>query len=257
MIWINDLNNNKINNENDDIINVDYNLKKEFDFSVKDILDFNKDLLALTQDQSILFITKNNFEKKFEIIEKCLDKIKFLKKIDEEKILVFTYNNYIIIKIIQNCDYNIIQKYDFTNSYLYDFKANWDLLYIKKEISEYKRHTYENFYLNISSFPDYNKTKFYISIKSYNFNKLIFINDNSIFCLANNHIVLYNISQNEFSLVNEIEIDLYSSDCEIIDLNCFYCLNDHKSIILLNKNNLNISKTIKINSNILGFIKIS
>ena len=120
----NDLNNNKINNENDDIINVDYNLKKEFDFSVKDILDFNKDLLALTQDQSILFITKNNFEKKFEIIEKCLDKIKFLKKIDEEKILVFTYNNYIIIKIIQNCDYNIIQKYDFTNSYLYDFKAN-------------------------------------------------------------------------------------------------------------------------------------
>lgn len=69
----NDLNNNKINNENDEIINVDYNFKKEFDFSVKDILDFNKDLLALTQDQSILFISKNNFEKKFEIIEKCLD----------------------------------------------------------------------------------------------------------------------------------------------------------------------------------------
>ena len=58
-------------------------------------------------------------------------------------------------------------------------------------------------------------------------------------------------------MVNEIEIDLDSSDCEIIDLNCFYCLNNHKIILLLNKNNLNISKTIKINSNVLGFIKFS
>ena len=59
----NDLNNNKINNENDDIIDVDYNFKKEFDFEVKDILDFNQYLLALSQGQSIVFISKNNFEK--------------------------------------------------------------------------------------------------------------------------------------------------------------------------------------------------
>ena len=251
----NDLNNNKKNNENDDIINVDYNFKKEFDFSVKDILDFNKDLSALTQDKSILFISKNNFEKKFEIIEKCLDNIKFLRKIDEENILVFTSNSIIKIKIIQNCDYNIIQKYNFDLSYPFDLKANLDLLYITKEISEYKRKTYEK--LNFSSFPDYNKTKFYLSIKSYDFNKLIFINNNSIFCLANSYIGLYKISHNGFSLLNEIEIDLDSSDCEIIDLNCFYCLNNHKNILLLNKNNLIISKTIKINSNVLGFIKIS
>ena len=151
----------------------------------------------------------------------------------------------------------MIQKYNFNNSYPYDFKANLDLLYITKEISGYKHKTYETFYLNLSSFPDYNKTKFYLSIKSYNYNKILFINGNSIFCLANNYIGLYKISHNKFSLVNEIEIDLDSSDCEIIDLNCFYCLNDHKKILLLNKNNLNISKTIKINSNILGFIKFS
>ena len=54
----NDLNNNKINNENDDIINVDYNFKKEFDFSFKDILDFNKDLLALTQTNQFYFYQK-------------------------------------------------------------------------------------------------------------------------------------------------------------------------------------------------------
>ena len=123
----NDLNNNRINNENDDIIDVDYNFKKEFDFEVKDILDFNQYLLALAQEQSIIFISKNNFEKKFEIVEKVLENIKFLRKIDEENILVFTSNNYIIIKIIQNCDYNIIQKYNFNNSYPYDFRANLDL----------------------------------------------------------------------------------------------------------------------------------
>ena len=54
----NDLNNNKINNENDDIINEDYNFKKEFDFSFKDILDFNKDLLALTQTNQFYFYQK-------------------------------------------------------------------------------------------------------------------------------------------------------------------------------------------------------
>ena len=253
----NDLNNNKINNENDDIIDVDYNFKKEFDFEVKDILDFNQYLLALAQEQSIIFISKNNFEKKFEIVEKVLENIKLLRKIDEENILVFTSNNYIIIKIIQNCDYNIIQKYNFNNSYPYDFRANLDLLYITKQIKKHKRDIYEIFYLNLSSFPDYNKKNFYLSMESYNFKKLQFINNNFIFCLANNYIGLYKISHNKFSLVNEIEIDLDSSDCEIIDLNCFYCLNDHKKILLLNKNNLNISKTIKIKSNILGFIKFS
>ena len=144
--------------------------------------------MALAQEQSIIFISKNNFEKKFEIVEKVLENIKLLRKIDEENILVFTSNNYIIIKIIQNCDYNIIQKYNFNNSYPYDFRANLDLLYITKQIKKHKRDTYEIFYLNLSSFPDYNKKNFYLSMESYNFNKLQFINNNFIFCLANNYI---------------------------------------------------------------------
>ena len=69
----NDLNDNEINNEDEDIIDVDYNLKKKFDFEVKDILDINEYLLELINFQSIVFISKNNFEKKFEIIEECLD----------------------------------------------------------------------------------------------------------------------------------------------------------------------------------------
>ena len=46
----NDLSNNNIINENDDIIDVNYKLKKKFNFKVKDILDFNKYLLALINE---------------------------------------------------------------------------------------------------------------------------------------------------------------------------------------------------------------
>ena len=69
----NEINDNAINNEDEDIIDVDFNLKKKFDFEVKDILDINEYLLELINFQSIVFISKNNFEKKFEIIEECLD----------------------------------------------------------------------------------------------------------------------------------------------------------------------------------------
>ena len=101
---------NKVNNEIEDIIDVDYNLKKVFDFEVNDILDHNKDLLALIRANSIIFVTKNNFEKKFEIAEKCIDNLKICRKIDEENILVMTSSKIIIIKIIENCDYNIFRK---------------------------------------------------------------------------------------------------------------------------------------------------
>ena len=257
----NDLNNNKINNENKDIIDADYNLQKEFDFEVKGILDINKYLLALMLNQSIIFISKKNFEKEFEINEKCLNKLKIIRKIDEENILASTYCNIIIIKIIKNCDYNIIQQYNFDLLYSIDFNSNFDLLYMEKEVKEVKPRSYNKnkclFFLNFSLFPDYHQKKISVSLKSKIYDKCLFINDNSFLCLKNKNIELFKIIDNNFSYINEVNIDIDSSDFEIIDLNSlYYCLNDHRKILLLNKNNLVVAKTIIYSKN-LGFLKIS
>ena len=256
----NDLSNNNLINENDDIIDVNYNLKKKFNFNVKGILDFNKYLLALINELSIIFISKNNFENKFEINEKCIYNLKLCKKIDEENILVSTSSNIIIIKIIENCDYNIIKNYNLDKVDSIDFNSHLDLLYMKMENNYgYSYDNSQNISLNLLSFPDYNKKKkISLSIKSHNYDRLLFINDNSFFCLGYNYIGLYKINDNKLSAVNKANIDIDSTNCEIIDLNSlYYCMNDHKKILLLNKSNLLTSKTIKINSTILGFLKIS
>ena len=127
----NKLNDIEINNETGNIIDVDYEHKKVFDFQVSSILDFNKYLLTLINNQSIVFVSKNNYEIKFKINEKCINNVKVCRKINEEKLLVLTSNNIIIIKIIDNCDYKIIQMYDFNDLYCFDFNSKLDLLYIK------------------------------------------------------------------------------------------------------------------------------
>ena len=58
--------------------------------------------------------------------------------------------------------------------------------------------------------------------------------------------------------VKSINLDYDYNYARIIDLNeNFYCLNDGNKILLLNKNNLTLSKTISINNNNLGLFKIS
>jgi len=129
----NDLNNSKINNENDHIIDVDYEHKINFEFGVNSILDFNKYLLALIDNQSIIFISKNNYEIKFIIKERCIKNIKVCRKINEEKLLASTSESIVIIKIIDNRDYKIIQKYNFNEFYSFDCNQNLDIIYMKKK----------------------------------------------------------------------------------------------------------------------------
>ena len=131
------------------------------------------------------------------------------------------------------------------------------IIYLEKKEYIKKHNKYEAYYLNLSFYPDYKDSKFYLEISTYYYNKLLFVNNNFFFCLANNYIGFYKISDQNFSYINGREMDIDSSNCEIIDLNSFYCLKDDKQIVLLSKNNLNISKTIKINSSILGFLNIS
>ena len=255
----NKLNDIEINNETGNIIDVDYEHKKVFDFQVSSILDFNKYLLTLINNQSIVFVSKNNYEIKFKINEKCINNVKVCRKINEEKILVSTSNNIIIIKIIDNCDYKIIQMYDFNDLYCFDFNSKLDLLYIKKEVNQNSYSFYNNQYLslNLSSFPNYDNNKISLSLKSNACNKIQFINDNSFFTLKYKDIRLYKIIDNKFSYANKIQPELDIYNCKIIDLNSeYYCLTDLKIILLLNKSNFVIAKTINIDP-YLGLLKIS
>jgi hypothetical protein len=72
----NKLNDIEINNETGNIIDVDYEHKKVFDFQVSSILDFNKYLLTLINNESIVFVSKKNYEIKFKINEKCINMLK-------------------------------------------------------------------------------------------------------------------------------------------------------------------------------------
>ena len=59
-------------------------------------------------------------------------------------------------------------------------------------------------------------------------------------------------------MVKSLKIDIDSQNVSIIELNSeYYCLNDERKILLLNKKNLDIAKTISLDSNNLGFLKIS
>ena len=58
--------------------------------------------------------------------------------------------------------------------------------------------------------------------------------------------------------IKSIKLDYNHNYAYIIDLNKnFYCLNDRSKILLLNKNDLTLSKTISMNNNNLGLFKNS
>ena len=81
--------------------------------------------------------------------------------------------------------------------------------------------------------------------------------DDKIQCLGNNiifhftpkNLESYIIKNNKCSLENSININITYKSASIFQLNNeFYCLNDKSKILLLNKTNLSVAKTININS---------
>ena len=90
-----------------------------------------------------------------------------------------------------------------------------------------------------------------------------FINNNSFFYFCNRILKLYEIQKQYnnnyiYKDAKSINLDYNYEYATIIDLNKnFFCLNDGNKILLLNKENLTLSKTICNNVNILGLLKIS
>jgi len=255
----------KIISENlwdNDITDVDYESKNEFKYEPKGFLDFNKDLFVFYSSNSIFFQSKDNFQTKFQIEEFGLGSIEICKKISDEKILIYTNKSITLVDIIDNNDYKVAKKIDFYEK-IYDFNSNLNLIYLNhkyKNSGYYKEIT--GFTIKFKSFPDYKENKILVSgSKKYQgneANKLQFYNNNIFFHFSEDNLDSYNINNNNCYLENSVKISIDYSNASIISLNNeYYCLNDKRKVLILNKKDLTIAKTININSNNLGMIKIS
>ena len=109
------VNNKEIKNENkipenilaNDPVDVDYENICQFSYEEYfiDFLDFNKYLFAFYSFNKIIFISKIKYNEIFKVEQNGIRDIKSCKKINDEKMLVFTDNNIITINIRDNKDY--------------------------------------------------------------------------------------------------------------------------------------------------------
>ena len=233
---------------------------KEFNKEIRHFVDFNKDLFILSSENIIYLISKQKYETIIEIKESEIKDIKLSKKIDDEKFVVQIPNFIVIIKVINNMEYMIIQKFKLFSDY-FDFNSKFDLICLEVEKDFYYDENVYNIYFQTLSDIINNSSVNKLFSVSYN-GRPQFINDSHFFYFCNNLIELYLIKKQYInnlysSEVKSINLDYNYNYARIIDLNeNFYCLNDGSKILLLNKSNLTLTKTISMNNN-LGFIKIS
>jgi len=228
-----------INEININAIDVNYKIERQFDFkNIIGFIDFNEDLHAIYNLSKITFISKNDNAIKFEINEKDLYPIKSCQKNEDNKILVLTNKYLVFIRILENSDYIILNKYSLS-FYKYEFNSSLSLLYSS---DSYSGKIY------ISLFPNYKEGKKLLDYYCY-IEKFQFVKDNLFFIFEQNKISSYLIKNDKAEFLNstdQINIDKVYS--EIIDLNnSFYLVNNKDEIYILNKNNLNVNKTININ----------
>ena len=241
----------------DEITNVNYEKAANLHLSNKYLegfLDFNEYILVFYSSDSIIFKSKKNYETIFIPKENDLESIIICKKINDEIILVLTNKHIIFLKIIDNNDYIITKKIQFSNKDIHslDFYPNLDLLYMsykyQKEYSEYPI----GFSIEMYLFPDYNKKKFSIyneNANKYKNDKIQCNKDNSIFFhLSSGYIGSYRIKKDKCYLENCINID-FDENASLLDLNNdFYWITYYNKILLINKNNFFHAKTIEIDS---------
>ena len=231
--------NNNVNEININGIDVNYKIERQFDFkNIIGFIDFNEELYAIYNLSKIKFISKNDDVIKFEINEKDLYEIKSCQKNEDNKILVLTNKYLIFIKILENSDYIILNKYSIS-LHKFEFNSSLSLLYSS---DSYSGEIY------IRLFPNYKEEKKLLDFYSY-IEKFQFVKDNLFFIFEQKNISSYLIKNDKAEFLNstdQINIDKVYS--EIIDLNSsFYLVNNKDKIYILDKNNLNLNKTININ----------
>ena len=229
---------------------------KELNKGVRHFSDLNEALFIFCTENIIYLLSKKNYETIIEIKESEIKDIKFCKKIDDEKFIIRIPNFLIIIKVINNIDYMIIQKYNLPSNY-FSFNPKFDIIYTQT------RKNYGGYDIHFNTFSNIiNNSESYNMVYSKDKGEPQFINDYQFFYFCIDFLKLYEIKKEyypyRFDVVKSIKLDYNYQYACIIELNKnFYCMNDRNKILLLNKDNLTLSKTICMNNNNLGLFKIS
>ena len=242
-------------------INFGYEEVKKFRYDFIGFLDFNSYLFAFYSSNALYFISKHNYEIRFQTDKYEFDNIKTCKKINDEKILVYTNKNIITLKTIENSDYIIEQKIEFSED-IYDFNQNLDLLFLNYD---YKSRSFffasiRGFSIELISFPHYNRKKYlsYIEKTDLYDDKIQWYDNDSFFHFSSKNLEYFIVKNNSCYLEKSTKININLENVSIFDLNKdFFCLKNGNKIVLLNKSNLVPAKTINTNSDIIAILKLS
>ena len=248
---------------------------------IYDVFDCNKELLGICDIHCIHFMSKVDCKIKF--LYKDKDDIMFCKaKKDEDKILINFRNTlyHKILRIVDNKDclvedifshfgnINLCHKI-YVNSNLdliIDILPNYIyfICYPEYKLTMKSPKKCELFFdLNGGNYNEYDKCSYICG--NYNFrddSNVQFINNKLFFYITISFLWLFSIENDDFILQKSRPIKILKQNvgsCSIVEFNDFYCYNDNSQILLLNKDNLVLAKTI-INdflSSTMKFIKIS
>ena len=179
-------------------------------------------------------------------------------KIDDDKILIHTSQNIAIIKILNSNDYMLTQKIDFSYEVI-DFNSSFDLLYLKYDYDKY--HYTKGFSIELLLFPNYKQINFSFYVKKTKSRideRVKFLEKNIFLILTSENLASFIIKNNICYLQKKIKISINYKN-SLIDVlnNEFFYINDGQNILLLNKSNLVLTKTINLNMNNLGILKIT
>ena len=208
-------------------------------------IDLNSNLYGIYDSETLYFLNKNNGSQNFEIYEEELSDIKTCKKYGKDKAIVLSKNYLSIIEILKDCEYLITKKYPISFQ-AFDFNTKLDLVISVNNDNYYN----SNYNIYLLHYNNYNKKLFLLKFQK-NIDKFQFIKDNLFFIINYNNeqcLYLYSIENKSSNLLcSKNNISLFNESTVIELNNLYYAVNNRKQIFLLNKNDLNIIKTININ----------
>ena len=229
--------NNHLNNLNYKVENNDNKLKvlsivkTKKNLVIKGFTEVNKNCIAFSS-YSEIYLYDNNFNELFTIKE-FKDNIYKLGKIEDNKIIGISQNSIIVFNIINNNDYIIENSFKSPSNKLFYF--NNYIFYYNYGRFYYKNYPYyQNFNLSFVTNHDYLNLNFL---------------DNISFFAIDSYILDYYIYSNntyyKISSTSNIKLNANSSIFEVNQK--YYAINYLNIIYLLNKEKLNLVKTIDLN----------
>ena len=229
--------NNYLNNLNYKVENNDNKLKvlsivkTKKNLVIKGFTEVNKNCIAFSS-YSEIYLYDNNFNELFTIKE-FKDNIYKLGKIEDNKIIGISQNSIIVFNIINNNDYIIENSFKSPSNKLFYFN-NYIFYY------NYGRFYYKNY--------PYYQTFNLSFVTNHDYLNLNFLDNISFFAIDSYILDYYIYSNNTYYKISSTSNIKLNANSSIFEVNQkYYAINYLNIIYLLNKEKLNLVKTIDLN----------